>query len=81
MEIIEMATRIQEIDCFEAVDKSGGRYTITESVSQTSLDAMHGMTQWINQSTYFRALGFGPVGQISDSEFEIFLAGVKVVRV
>ena len=81
MEVIEVATRVQEIDCFEAVDKSGCRYTITESASQTSLDAMNGMTQWVSQSTYFRALGFGPVGQISDSEFEIFLAGVKVVRV
>lgn len=76
-----MATRVQETNRFEAVDKSGRRYTIIESASQTSLDAMHGATQWVNQSTYLRALDFGPVSQISDSEFEIFLTGEKLKRV
>lgn len=76
-----MATRIQEISRFEATNKSGQHYTIIESASQTALGATHGATHWVNRSTYFRAQGFGPVSQISESEFEIFLNGEKLKRV
>lgn len=76
-----MDSRVQEISRFEAIDKNGKRYTIIESARQSPMSAMGGETQWVNQSTYFRALGYGPAGQISDSEFEIFLARERVKRV
>ncbi|VVO31304.1 hypothetical protein [Pseudomonas fluorescens] len=76
-----MATRLQETNRFEAVGKSGQKYTIIESTSQTAQDAMNGGDRgWTNGSTYLRALHFGPVSQISDSEFLIFLSGEKVKR-
>ena len=73
-----MTTIIQETRRFEAVDKQGRLYTIVESTQQASADA--GVTAGENGSIFFRALNFGPVSQISDSEFQIFLSGVKVKR-
>lgn len=76
-----MATRLQETNRFEAQGRSGRKYTIIESTSQTSRDSMtDGESQWTNGSSYLRALGFGPVSQISDSEFLIFLNGEKVKK-
>jgi hypothetical protein len=79
MEFYEMASRLQETDRFEAIGKSGRQYTIVESTSQSSRDAMIGdESKWVNGSSYLRAIDFGPVSQISDSEFIIFLTGEKV---
>lgn len=76
-----MASRLQETDRFEAIGKSGRQYTIVESTSQSSRDAMIGDdSKWVSGSSYFRAIDFGPVSQISDSEFIIFLTGEKVKR-
>ncbi|WP_248798512.1 hypothetical protein [Pseudomonas sp. MWU13-2105] len=74
-----MTTRIQETSRFEAIDKHGRHYTIIESTQQTAAGA--GVTAGETGSVFFRALNFGPVSQISDSEFQIFLSGVKVKRV
>ena len=77
-----MATRLQETNRFEAVGKSGQRYVIIESTQQISLDATHeGKTLWADGSRFLRAVNFGPVGQISDSEFQIFLSGERLTRV
>lgn len=77
-----MATRLQETNRFEAVGKSGQRYVIIESTQQISLDATHeGKTLWANDSIFLRALNFGPVSQISDSEFLVFLSGERLRRV
>lgn len=73
-----MTTRIKEIRRFEAVDKQGWLYTIIESTQQAAADA--GLAAGENDAIFFRALNFGPVSQISDSEFQIFLSGVKVKR-
>lgn len=74
-----MATRLQETDRFEAVGLSGQRYIIVESTQQISLD--DGTTRWADGSRFLRAVNFGPVGQISDSEFQIFLSGERLKRV
>ncbi|VVO30992.1 hypothetical protein [Pseudomonas fluorescens] len=76
-----MVTRLQETNRFEAVGRSGHTYTIIESTSQTALDAMNGGDSgWTNGSIYLRALYFGPVSQINESEFLIFLNGEKVKK-
>lgn len=76
-----MATRLQETNRFEAVGRSGRKYTIIESTSQTSRDSMtDSESRWTNGSSYLRALDFGPVIQISDSVFLIFLNGEKVKK-
>ncbi|WP_248802491.1 hypothetical protein [Pseudomonas sp. MWU13-2100] len=72
-----MTTRIQEVRRFEAVDKQGRLYTIIESAQQ-AVDAR--LASGENDAIFFRALNFGPVSQISDSEFQIFLSGVKLKR-
>ena len=77
-----MATRLQETDRFEAVGKTGRRYIIVESTQQISLDATKdGRTLWADESRFLRAVNFGPVGQISDSEFVVFLSGERLKRV
>jgi hypothetical protein len=77
-----MATRLQETNRFEAVGKSGQRYRISESTQQISLDATKdGRTLWADDSRFLRAVNFGPVGQISDSEFVVFLSGERLKRV
>jgi hypothetical protein len=75
-------TRLQETNRYEAVGQSGQRYTIIESTQQTSLDATKdGRTLWADDSRFLRAVNFGPVGQISDSEFVVFLSGERLKRV
>ena len=77
-----MATRLQETDRFEAVGNTGQRYIIVESTQQISLDATKdGKTRWADDSRFLRAVNFGPVGQISDSEFVVFLSGERLRRV
>ena len=77
-----MAIRLQETNRFEAVGKNGLRYTIVESTQQTSLDiANDGETLWANGARFLRALNYGPVSQLSDSEYQIFLSGEKLKRV
>lgn len=77
-----MAARLQETNRFEAVGKSGQRYIIIESTQQISLDATKdGRTLWADDSIFLRAVNFGPVGQISDSEFVVFLSGETLKRV
>lgn len=77
-----MATRLQETNRFEAVGKNGLRYTIVESTQQTSLDiANDGEPLWASGARFLRALNFGPVSQLSDSEYQIFLSGEKLKRV
>lgn len=76
-----MASRLQETDRFEAIGRSGRQYTIVKSTSQSSRDSFIGdESKWVNGSSYLRAIDFGPVIQISDSEFIIFLTGEKVKR-
>lgn len=77
-----MVTRLQETNRFEAIGISGQRYIIVESTQQISLDATKdGMTRWADDSRFLRAVNFGPVGQISDSEFVVLLSGERLKRV
>ncbi len=77
-----MATRLLETNRFEAVGNSGQRYIIIESTQQISLEASDdGKTHWADGSIFLRAVNFGPVSQISDSEFQIFLSGETLTRV
>ena len=76
-----MAARLQETNRFEAVGKSGQRYTIIESTQQVSFGATDENTLWADDSIFFRAVNFGPVSQVSDSEFVIFLSGERLKRV
>jgi len=67
-----MASRLQETDRFEAIGKSGRQYTIVESTSQSSRDAMIGdESKWVNGASYLRAIDLGPVSQHRNSEFII----------
>ena len=77
-----MASRLQETNRFEAVGNSGQRYIIIESTQQISLDATKdGRTLWADGSRFLRAVNFGPVGQISDSEFVVFISGERLKRI
>lgn len=77
-----MATRLKETNRFEAVGKTGQRYVIIESTQQISLDSTDdGKTRWADDTRFLRALNFGPVSQISEAEFQIFLSGEKLTRV
>lgn len=77
-----MVTRLKETNRFEATGKSGRRYIIIESTLQTSLGALDdGNTLWTDDSRFLRAVNFGPVSQISDSEFQISLSGERLTRV
>ena len=77
-----MASRLQETNRFEVVGNSGQRYIIIESTQQISLDATKdGRTLWADGSRFLRAVNFGPVGQISDSEFVVFISGERLKRI